>query len=106
MKYFSGYGIKVKALERFDNADTGTKECHLKKDNKVVNCEHLQSNGNCKNKFFYHYCKHIVKVEDQNKIALLKKYEFKRNLNFNSETYDTAVVSEKQYKDDLKEYLT
>jgi hypothetical protein len=106
MKYFSGYGIKVKALERFDNADTGTLECHLKKDNKVVNCEHLQSNGNCKNKFFYHYCKHIVKVNDQNKIELLKKYEFKRNLNFNSETYDTAVVSEKQYKDDLKDYLT
>jgi hypothetical protein len=106
MNYFSGYGIKVKALERFDNADTGTKECHLKKDNKVVNCEHLQSNGNCKNKFFYHYCKHIVKVEDQNKIELLKKYKFKRNLNFNSETYDTAVVSEKQYKDDLKDYLT
>jgi hypothetical protein len=106
MNYFSGYGIKVKALERFDNADTGTKECHLKKDNKVVNCEHLQSNGNCKNKFFYHYCKHIVKANDQNKIELLKKYEFKRNLNFNSETYDTAVVSEKQYKDDLKDYLT
>jgi hypothetical protein len=107
MNYFSGYGIKVKALERFDNADTGTKECHLKKDNKtVVNCEHLQSNGDCKNKFFYHYCKHIVKANDQNKIELLKKYEFKRNLNFNSETYDTAVVSEKQYKDDLKDYLT
>jgi hypothetical protein len=107
MKYFSGFGIKVKALEGFDNADTGTLKCHLKKDNKtVVNCEHLQSNGDCKNKFFYHYCKHIVKANDQNKIELLKKYEFKRNLNFNSETYDTAVVSEKQYKDDLKDYLT
>jgi hypothetical protein len=105
MEYFSGYGIKVKALERFDNADTGTKECHLKKDNKVVNCQHLQTNGECRNKFFYHYCKHIVKVKDQNKIELLEKYNFNRNLDFNSETYDTAVVSEKQYKVNLKDYL-
>jgi hypothetical protein len=105
MEYFSGYGIKVKALESFDNADTGTLECHLKKDNKVVNCQHLQTNGECRNKFFYHYCKHIVKVKDQNKIELLEKYNFNRNLDFNSETYDTAVVSEKQYKVNLKDYL-
>jgi hypothetical protein len=105
MKYFSGYGIKVKALERFDNADTGTLECHLKKDNKVVNCQHLQTNGECRNKFFYHYCKPIVKVKDQNKIELLEKYNFNRNLDFNSEAYDTAVVSEKQYKVNLKDYL-
>jgi hypothetical protein len=107
MKYFSGYGIKVEALEGFDGTDTGTLKCHLKKDNNtVVNCQHLQTNGNCKNKFFYHYCKHIVKAKDEGRIALLRKYNFTRNEKFNSEADDVAVISEKQYKDDLKNYLS
>ena len=110
MKNYRGFGIKIIADVDVDYTPRAS-ECHLKEVDKIkVNCKHYnKTNGECKNNLFYHYCKHIARENNTEKIKKLIEINFMNdvcgiNENFNKLEESNSVNIIKQYITYLDDY--